>query len=566
MNMYKKPQVKYRQFPPVNLPDRQWPNKVFTNAPAWCSVDLRDGNQALINPMDSDRKMQLYDVLIRCGFKEIEVGFPSASKIDYDFIRTVIDEGLVPEDVSLQVLTPARNEHLDKTFQSLRGSKRSIVHLYNSTSTVQRKIVFKKDRKSIIQLALDGVYRVLDNVSKYPETDWVLEYSPESFSGTELDFALDICDAVSDVWLSEFGSNIIVNLPATVELSSPNIFADQIEWMSRNLAFRDKTCLSIHTHNDRGTAVAAAELGLLAGADRVEGTLFGNGERTGNVDLVTLALNLYSQGISPNLDFSDIEAISRSVEHCNQMQVHPRHPYAGELVFTAFSGSHQDAIKKGFTSQQSDSLWEVPYLPIDPADIGRNYEKIIRVNSQSGKGGISYILRSEYGLQLPRGLEIEFSAHVQDIADTYKTELTADNIWEAFNTEYLEASTPFSLFGYMERQNADGSCRIEATLQHNGQEVMIYGEGNGPLAAFVHGMNSTFGQNLSIVDYSEHATDSGSEATAIAYVEVKQGNEKQLFGVGSHSNITKASLLAVVSAANRLSGASACYLRHEQGG
>ncbi|MCA3245657.1 MAG: 2-isopropylmalate synthase [Azospirillum sp.] len=550
---------KYRAFPPIPLPDRQWPNRVLDKAPAWCSVDLRDGNQALVEPMGPERKRRMFELLCRLGFKEIEVGFPAASQTDFDFVRQIIEEKLVPDDVTIQVLTQARDELIERTFQSIKGAKRAIVHLYNSTSTVQRRVVFGLDRPGIVKIAVDGTKTVKRLVPTVPETEVVLQYSPESFTQTELDFAKEICEAVMDVWGPTPARKMIFNLPATVEAALPNVYADQIEWFARNVKNRDSYVLSLHPHNDRGTGVAAAELGVLAGADRVEGTLFGNGERTGNVDVVNLALNLFSQGVDPKLDLRDVKEIVRTVEYCNQLPVHPRHPYGGELVFTAFSGSHQDAIKKGLAAQAKSNtgLWEVPYLPVDPADIGRSYEAVIRVNSQSGKGGIAYLLETDYGLELPRRLQIEFAQVVQRLTDATGKELSAKDIFGAFTDEYLEGGK----FAFVEHTTlptgkAGAERRIEARLRIDGKETALTGEGNGPIAAYVDALSKAAGVPIDVVDYREHAITggdggrNGAKAKAAAYVEAKVG-DKTLFGVGIDANIVTASLKAVTSAANR---------------
>lgn len=544
---------KYRPFTPVDLPNRRWPSSVIERAPAWCSVDLRDGNQALIEPMGTERKQRMFNRLVTLGFKEIEVGFPSASQTDYDFIRWLIDEDRIPDGVTVQVLTQAREPLIQRTFEALRGIKRAIVHLYNSTSAVQRRVVFGLDREGVIDIAVQGAEIIKACAAECPQTAWTFEYSPESFTGTELDFALAICEAVNEVWRPTPAHKMILNLPATVEMATPNIYADQIEWFGRRIRHRDAIVLSVHPHNDRGTAVAAAELALMAGADRVEGTLFGNGERTGNVDIVTLALNLYTQGIEPGLDLSDINAVIRDVEFCNQMPVHPRHPYAGDLVFTAFSGSHQDAIKKGLEANAGNPVWEVPYLPIDPTDVGRTYEAVIRVNSQSGKGGIAYLLEKDYGLRLPRRLQMEFSPIIQAIADTTGKELSADDIWTAFRREYLELSEPYRFVEHREAINGHGTGvdKLSATVCENGQERIIAGTGNGPIDAFVDALRRHCGVTVRLVDYHEHAIGAGADATAAAYVEIATADGGTLHGVGIHSNIVAASLQAVVSAVNR---------------
>ncbi|MDX1655546.1 MAG: 2-isopropylmalate synthase, partial [Candidatus Competibacteraceae bacterium] len=452
---------KYRPFAPIALPDRCWPNRVIQRAPLWCSVDLRDGNQALIEPMGMDRKRQMFQMLVRLGFKEIEVGFPAASQTDFDFVRSLIEEDLVPEDVTIQVLTQARAQLIDRTFESLKGARRAIVHLYNSTSTVQRRVVFGMDREQIKAIAVRGAQRVRECARAQPDTQWVFQYSPESFTGTELDYAVEVVDAVNEIWQPTPEHKVIINLPATVEMSTPNIYADQVEWFCRQIRNRQSIVLSVHPHNDRGTAVAAAELAVMAGADRVEGTLFGNGERTGNVDLVTLALNLYTQGVEPELDLADINEVIRCAEHCNQLPVHPRHPYAGDLVFTAFSGSHQDAIKKGLAARNQGEFWEVPYLPIDPRDVGRSYEAVIRVNSQSGKGGVAYIMERDHGLNLPRRLQMEFAQVVQKVADTTGKELTPLGLWNAFQDEYLVQTGPYALVEYRDDHRSDERGAVE---------------------------------------------------------------------------------------------------------
>ncbi|MGA7802433.1 MAG: 2-isopropylmalate synthase [Gammaproteobacteria bacterium] len=545
---------KYRAFMPVDLPNRCWPSRTIERAPVWCSVDLRDGNQALIEPMDSARKRRMFDSLVGLGFKEIEVGFPAASQTDFDFLRELIESNLIPADVTIQVLTQAREHLIRRTFEALRGAGRAIVHLYNSTSPVQRRVVFGLGRDGVVDIAVNGARLVKALAAEQPETQWVFQYSPESFTGTELDFAVRICDAVNGVWRPQDGQPVIINLPATVEMAAPNVFADQVEWFGRHVRHRQAFVLSVHPHNDRGTAVAAAELAVMAGADRVEGTLFGNGERTGNVDVVTLALNLHTQGVDPQLDFSDINAVVRCAEHCNQLPVHPRHPYAGELVFTAFSGSHQDAIRKGFAAraQAPEGSWEVPYLPIDPADVGRSYEAVIRVNSQSGKGGIAYLLEQGYGLVLPRRLQIEFSPVIQKITDETGKELTAEQIWSAFAREYLQSDGLLELVDYRHLPEAGhrGQDRVRATIRRDGMEHLLSGVGTGPIDAFVDAL-SQHGVALQVVDYREHAIGAGADAVAVSYVEVGFEDGRTLFGVGRHRNIVTASLQAVVSAVNR---------------
>ena len=556
MKMLDRPSDKYPAFAPIDLPDRQWPSRVITEAPQWCSVDLRDGNQALVEPMGPVRKRRMFDLLVKIGFKEIEVGFPSASQTDFDFVRSLIEENLIPDDVVIQVLTQARDHLIERTFESLVGAKRSIVHLYNSTSTLQRRVVFGLDRDGIKDIAVKGAIRVRELADGQTGTEWAFQYSPESFTGTELDYAVEVCDAVNAVWEPTADSKSILNLPATVEMATPNVYADQIEWFSRNVRNREAIVLSLHPHNDRGTAVAAAELAVMAGADRIEGTLFGNGERTGNVDLVTLALNLYTQGVSPELDLSNIDAIVKDVEYCNQLPVHPRHPYGGELVYTAFSGSHQDAIKKGFDAQEKSNSpsWEIPYLPIDPADVGRSYEAVIRVNSQSGKGGVAYLLESDYGIIMPRGLQIEFSNQVQAITDKTGKELSAADIYAAFREHYLDNQVPYALVDYRTVPDTHASeiRRMTATVNENGVEREISGTGNGPIDAFVDAIREMTGIALQVIDYHEHSAGSGAGATAVAYIQVDSGDGHSLFGVGMHSNIVTASLHALLCAANRV--------------
>ena len=556
------PTTKYRPFAPVPLHNRQWPDKTIEQAPNWCSVDLRDGNQALIEPMGSERKLRMFQLLLDIGFKEIEVGFPAASQTDYDFVRHLIDNNMIPEAVTIQVLTQARPELIEKTFESLHDCPRAIMHLYNSTSTVQRRVVFQQDRDGVKQIAIDGAKYVAECAAKQTDTQWRFEYSPESFTGTELDYALEVCESVMDIWQPSPVNKTILNLPATVEMSTPNIYADQIEWFLGHVSRRDSIELSLHPHNDRGCAVAATELGLMAGADRVEGTLFGNGERTGNVDIVTLGLNLYSQGVESNLDFSDIFNVMRTAEHCNKLPVHPRHPYAGELVFTAFSGSHQDAIKKGLNAmdelaqENSESgIWDVPYLPIDPADVGRSYEAVIRVNSQSGKGGVAFIMEKDHGLELPRRLQIEFSKVIQGISDDTGKEIDSDKIWQSFNDEFLQATSPLAFIEHhTEAENNDGEHRhIEAKVNYNGAPVTLSGNGNGPIDAFVNSLNERFDLDFRVVDYHQHATGVGSSAQSACYVEIQVGKAETRYGAGLHSNIVCASLIAVCSAVNRAS-------------
>ncbi len=559
------PVSRYRPFAdevePIRLADRTWPDKVIDTAPLWCAVDLRDGNQALIDPMSPARKRRMFDLLVRMGYKEIEVGFPSASQTDFDFVRDIITEGAIPEDVTIQVLTQCRPELIERTFLACEGVHRAIVHFYNSTSILQRRVVFRADRAAVQAIATDGARKCIEEAAKYPGTQWRFEYSPESYTGTELEYAKQVCDAVGDIIEPTPDNPLIVNLPATVEMATPNVYADSIEWMSRNLNRRDSVILSLHPHNDRGTAVAAAELGYQAGADRIEGCLFGNGERTGNVCLVTLGLNQFSRGVDPQIDFSNIDEIRRTVEYCNQLPVPERHPYGGDLVYTAFSGSHQDAINKGLDSMKvaadeagsdvDDMLWQVPYLPIDPRDVGRTYEAVIRVNSQSGKGGVAYIMKADHGLALPRRLQIEFSQVIQKITDGEGGEVTPKEMWDAFNDEYIAPIRPLERM----KQRVDASeedhgvTRIAATVKVDGAEIEITGSGNGPLAAFVDAL-ATIDVHVAVLDYSEHAMSGGEDAQAAAYVEAHINN-KTVWGVGIAPSITTASLRAVVSAVNR---------------
>ncbi len=547
--MLQNPASKYRAFPQVKLTDRQWPDNAITKPPIWMSTDLRDGNQALIEPMSAEKKLRFFEMLVQIGLKEIEVGFPSASQTDFDFVRKLVEENRIPDDVTIIVLTQSRDELIRRTVASAAGAKRAIVHLYNSVAPVFRKVVFGMSREEITQIATSGTTLVKQLVAEHPETEWGFEYTPESFSTTELDFSKHICDAVSAIWKPTPHNKMIVNLPSTVECSTPNVYADQIEWMSRKLARRDSLIISVHPHNDRGTAVASAELAVMAGADRVEGCLFGNGERTGNVDLVTLAMNLYTQGVHPGLDFSDIDTVRKCVEECNQLPVHPRHPYAGDLVFTAFSGSHQDAIKKGFAQQQPGALWEVPYLPIDPADMGRSYDAVIRVNSQSGKGGMAYLLEQEFGLVLPRRLQIEFSRAVQAVADATGREIAAGEIHEIFSREYFEQTTPYAYNGHrmVEDSSNDESVQIDIALSHRQAPLALQGGGNGPIDAFVNAL----GLDIKLMDYHEHAIGSGANAQAACYVELRLDNGPTLFGAAIDSNIVTASFKAVLSAVNR---------------
>jgi 2-isopropylmalate synthase len=548
--MLKQPHTKYRPFAPVALADRTWPDAVLARAPLWCSVDLRDGNQALIEPMDAARKLRMFEMLVRIGFKEIEVGFPSASQTEFDFIRMLIDENLVPEDVTIQVLTQARSELIHRTFEALRGARKAIVHVYNATAPVMRRVVLGLDEDGIVELATSHARLIKQLAAQQPETDFRFEYSPEMFSGTELAFAKRVVDAVTAVWQPTPERKCIINLPSTVEHSTPNIFADMIEWMHRHLDRRDSIVLSVHPHNDRGTGTAAGEFALMAGADRVEGCLFGNGERTGNVDLVNIALNLYTQGVSPGLDFSDIDEVRRCVEHCNQLPVHPRHPYAGDLVYTSFSGSHQDAIKKAFAARRDGDVWDMPYLPIDPKDLGRSYDAVIRVNSQSGKGGISYLLETEYGVELPRRLQIEFSQVVQAVMDDSGKELTAPELWTIFEREYGIGAHARARVQHPEFSGE--SLRLSAVVQLGGREFSIDATGSGPIDAFVNGLNRHLGGSpIRVLDYHEHSIGSGADAQAAAYLELRIGDELTLFGVGIDGNIVSASLKAIASGLHR---------------
>jgi 2-isopropylmalate synthase len=537
---------------PLRLPEREWPNREIERAPVWCSVDLRDGNQALIDPMDPARKLQMFQALVAMGFKEIEVGFPSASQPDYDFIRELIEGDLIPDDVTIQVLTQCRRELIERTYECLKGARRAIVHFYNSTSVLQRRVVFRLDREGVTKIAVEAAKICLEQEARIPGTEVRYEYSPESFSGTELDYALEIVTAVMDVIQPTPSRPIIVNLPATVEMYTPNIYGDAIEWFHRNVSRRDSVILSLHPHNDRGTAVAAAEFGLMAGADRIEGTLFGNGERTGNVDVVNLAMNMFSQGVDPKLDISDIDALRRVAEHCNRLPVEPRHPYVGDLVYTSFSGSHQDAIKKGMEALPPDyQAWEVPYLPIDPTHVGRSYEAVIRVNSQSGKGGVAYIMKTDHGMDLPRRLQIEFSRCIKVITEGSGTEISAEEMWDAFAAEYLPKTPRIRLAGY-DTASEDGGVTVRVRLAAAGQTAAISGEGNGPISALVHALRRDLGIEVEVLDYAEHALGAGEEATAVAYVEIRSRGEVR-WGVGMDPNITTASMKAVLSALERLS-------------
>jgi len=549
------PTHKYQPFAPIDLPDRRWPSRTITQAPIWCSVDLRDGNQALIDPMGPERKRRMFDLLVRMGFKEIEVGFPSASQTDFDFVREIIEKDMIPDDVTIQILTQAREDLIRRSFDAIRGAKRAIMHIYNSTSTLQRQVVFGLDKAGITAIAVNGVKLIKELVPTVPETEIILEYSPESFTGTELDYAVEICEAVMDAWQPTPAHKMIINLPSTVEMATPNIYADQIEWFARHVKNRDAIVISVHPHNDRGTGVAAAELAVMAGADRIEGTLLGNGERTGNLDLVNVALNMMTQGVDPKLDIRDINEIVRTYEYCNRLPVHPRHPYAGELVFTAFSGSHQDAIKKGLAAQakSNSGLWAVPYLPIDPADIGRSYDAVIRINSQSGKGGISYILEQDHGLRLPRRLQIDFSQVVQRIADESGNELQSGDIWQAFTHEYLPGNGCYRFASHRARPDAHASeiQHVTASIEENGATRTIEGRGRGPIDGFVDALRKDRSLDIRLVDYSEHAVGAGAQAEAAAYVELQIGTAKPVFGVGIDANIVNASLQAVISALNR---------------
>ncbi len=557
--MLRDPSVKYRPFPQVDIPDRTWPSKTITKAPRWLSTDMRDGNQALIDPMNAEKKQRFFDLLVKIGIKEIEVGFPSAGATEFDFIRSLVDRGAIPDDVMPQVLTQARADLIAKTFDSLDGAKQAVVHVYNAVSPAWRRIVFGLERPEIREIAVTAAKLLRDQAAARPNTDWRFEYSPETFSTAELDFSVECCEAVMDILQPTPERPLILNLPATVEAASPNVYADQIEWFGRNISRRDSVIISVHPHNDRGTGVAAAELSIMAGADRVEGCLFGNGERTGNVDLVTLALNMYTQGVDPELDFSDIGEVVQTVEYCNQIPVHPRHPYAGELVFTAFSGSHQDAIKKGFAAQsaRNDQMWDVPYLPIDPADIGCSYEAVIRVNSQSGKGGVAWILEQDKGLKLPKRLQADFSRHVQEMADQTSRELNAADIWSAFQTAYhLHSPQPLRLIDYQEGAVTGGSRHFVGRISLDGQEHTVSGRGNGLMSSVLDGLREGVGIDLEIADYQEHAIGHGSDVQAAAYVECKGADGATWFGVGIDADVATASVKALLSAATSARAAS----------
>ena len=546
------PTDKYSAFKPIDLENRKWPSKLIEKAPIWCSVDLRDGNQALIEPMGSERKNRMFDLLCKLGFKQIEVGFPSASKTDFDFVRDLIENKKIPSDVNIQVLTQAREELIIKTFESLKGAPKAIVHFYNSTSTLQRKVVFDQDKNGIKKIATDAAKLIKKLADENTSTEWTFEYSPESFTGTELEYAREVCDEVVEILKPASKNKIIINLPATVEMSTPNIYGDQIEWMNNNLDNRKDICLSLHPHNDRGTAVAASEFGLMAGADRVEGTLFGNGERTGNVDIVTIALNMLTQGIEPELDFSNINSVMREVEYCNQLPVHPRHPYAGDLVFTAFSGSHQDAIKKGFQAikNSNDPKWEVPYLPIDPADLGRNYEAVVRINSQSGKGGVAFLLEKDHGVSLPRRLQISLSQKIQKLADESGKEISSSEIWDIFEKSYLQ---PVDNFSYIKHSSSSKQeiHSLELTMNMKNIETIIKGSGNGPIDSFINGLSNEVGVDIKVADYHQSAISSGSDAKAAAYIELED-NGKTYWGVGIHPNTTRASFDAIIVGLSKL--------------
>ena len=558
MAMLKNPATKYRSFPPVGLRDRTWPDVVVTRPPVWCSVDLRDGNQALIEPMNAARKLRMFQMLVKLGFKEIEVGFPSASQIEFDFMRELIEQGHIPDDVAIQVLTPAREPLIRRTFEAVKGANNVILHYYHAVAPVMRNVVFNLSKEQVIaELTAPHAVLVKELAAKQPDTKWTFQYSPEMFSDAELEFSKACVDAVTEIWQSTPDNRCIINLPTTIEHSTPNIYADMIEWMHRNLQRRDGIVLSAHPHNDRGTGIATAELAMMAGIDRVEGCLFGNGERTGNVDIVNLALNLYSQGVDPGLDFSDIDAVRETVEYCNQLPVHPRHPYVGDLVYTSFSGSHQDAIKKAFAARRDGDIWDMPYLPIDPKDLGRSYEAVIRVNSQSGKGGITYLLEQEYGLKLPRRLQIEFSQIVQEAMDESGKEVSAADIWGIFDRAYFEAQRPY---GYVAHHLVEDSSRNEVELATeisvDGRRQKLQGRGNGPIDAFVAGLAQLTGEPIAIVDYAEHAIGAGADAAAVTYIELKIGEplsgQKTVFGVGRDANIVTASLRAILSGVNRV--------------
>jgi 2-isopropylmalate synthase len=552
MSMLKDPSQKYRRFEPIGLQDRRWPDAVIAKPPIWLSTDLRDGNQALIEPMNRARKRRMFDTLVKVGLKQIEIGFPSASQTEFDFVRSLIEEGAIPDDVAIQVLTQAREHLIKRTLEAVKGARRVIVHVYNSTAPVVRKVVFGMNKEEVVQLAVTHARMIKECVADAPETQWMFEYSPEMFSSTELEFSKEIVDAVTEVWQPTPQNKCIINLPSTVEHSTPNILADMIEWMHRNLARRDGIVLSVHPHNDRGTGLAAAELALMAGGDRVEGCLFGNGERTGNVDIVNLALNLYTQGVHPGLDFSDIDQLRSTVEYCNQLPVHPRHPYVGDLVYTSFSGSHQDAIRKAFAARKEGDIWDVPYLPIDPMDLGRSYEAVIRVNSQSGKGGITYLLETEYGLALPRRLQIEFSGVVQKVTDTTGKELFADDIWNIFDREYLSLVKPYRYVAHhLVEDSTKDEVELATDIEYSGEKRHVSGRGNGPIDAFVHAIAQATGDQVRLLDYHEHSVGAGTNATAVTYIEMRVNDGASLHGVGMDPNIVTASLKAILSGLNR---------------
>lgn len=547
--MLKQPGKKYSAFPPVGLKDRTWPDAVLDKAPRWASIDLRDGNQALVEPMDVERKLRMFETLVAIGFKEIEVGYPSAGKVEFDFVRKLIEEDRIPDDVYIQVLTPARAELIERTFEALQGVKNAIVHMYTAVAPIMRDVVFRLDKDGLVELVTEHAQLVKERVAQHPETNWVLEYSPEMFSDTELEFSKRMVDVVTDIWQPTPEHKCIINLPSTVERCTPNIYADMVEWMHRNIKRRDSVVMSIHPHNDRGTGVAAAEFALMAGADRLEGCLFGNGERTGNLDLVNVALNLYTQGVSPNLDFSNIDEIRTTVEYCNQLPVHPRHPYVGDLVYTSFSGSHQDAIKKAFAASP-EGAWNMPYLPIDPRDVGRTYEAVIRVNSQSGKGGISYLLESEYGAALPRRLQIEFSQIVQGVMDVQGTELTAANLWDIFKDAY-HIDEPSALQRHVASAEGDGVVSLKGKLSWDGAVRDVEGQGNGPIDAFSRALGEATGHDVRVMDYHQHAIGAGADARSIAYVEMKIDDTVTLFGVAIDADTTAAALKAMVVGVQR---------------
>ena len=553
MSMLENPGKKYRPSTSFSLPDRTWPDAKLVHPPIWCSVDLRDGNQALIDPMDIDRKMRLFKMLLSIGFKEIEVGFPSASQMDFDFIRKIIDENLVPDGVAIQVLTQARQDLIERTFQSLKGAKRAIVHFYNATAPVMRKVVFGLNKNGIKDIAVTHAKIIKEFAELIPETEWTFQYSPEMFSSSEMEFAKEVCDSVIDVFQPTPARPMIINLPSTVECMSPNVFADQVEWIHRNISRRDSIVLSVHPHNDRGTGTAAAELSLMAGADRLEGCLFGNGERTGNLDIANVALNMYVQGVHPGLNFSNIDEIRATVEHCNQLPVPARHPYVGDLVFTSFSGSHQDAIKKAFAARSESDIWDMPYLPIDPKDLGRDYEAIIRVNSQSGKGGVSYLLETEYGVKMPKGLQVEFSKIVQTVADSTKAELTASDIWSLFKAEYIDRpfKKKYESHKILEELNAERQITVAVEFSIESNKTTVNGLGNGPIDAVVHGLSKSWGSHIQVIEYCEHSIGSGSDATAACYILISVDGGKPIYGVGIHQDIISASIHAIFSGLDR---------------